>query len=102
MEKRPARRPPDDGSGFGLRATRNGALILETENARLMMRRLRKLRHAPTAARLLVMERKESDQLPEEGPPEQVPDDESGGAREEAEDTPGVPGEEERGTGHDQ
>jgi hypothetical protein len=47
------------------------------------------------------MERKreESDQLPEEAPSEQVHDDESGGARDEAERTPGVPGEEERGTG---
>ena len=47
-------------------------------------------------------EREESDQLPEEGPAPQVPDDEQGDAREDAEDTPGVPGEEERGTGHDQ
>lgn len=30
------------------------------------------------------MEREESDQLPEEGPAEQVPDDEGGEAREEA------------------
>ena len=47
-----------------------------------------------------VAEREESDQLPEEGPAEQVPDDAGGDVREEAEDTPGVPGEEERGTGH--
>ena len=47
-----------------------------------------------------VAEREESDQLPEEGPAEQVPDDAGGDAREEAEDNPGVPGEEERGTGH--
>jgi hypothetical protein len=42
----------------------------------------------------------ESDQLPEEAPPEQVPDDAGGEARDEAEENPGVPGEEERGTGH--
>jgi hypothetical protein len=42
----------------------------------------------------------ESDQLPEEGPAEQVPDDTGDGSRDEAERTPGVPGEEERGTGH--
>jgi hypothetical protein len=42
----------------------------------------------------------ESDQLPEEGPPEQVPDADGGEAREEAERNPGVPGEEERGTGN--
>ena len=45
-------------------------------------------------------EREESDQLPEEGPSEQVPDDAGGSAREDAKDSPGVPGEEERGTGH--
>jgi hypothetical protein len=45
-------------------------------------------------------QREESGQLPEEAPAEQVPDDESDGAREEAERNPGVPGEEERGTGH--
>jgi hypothetical protein len=44
--------------------------------------------------------RKESDQLPEEGPPEQVPDDTGGAAREEAEQSPGVPGEEETATGN--
>jgi hypothetical protein len=45
--------------------------------------------------------REESDQLPEEGPPEQVPDDESGGgSRDDAEETPGVPGEEETATGN--
>jgi hypothetical protein len=45
-------------------------------------------------------EREESGQLPEEAPAEQVPEEESGGAREDAEESPGVPGEEERGTGH--
>ena len=81
-------RTAGDSAGVVLRATRRGALVLETVNAR---------RRAPLA------ERKESDQLPEEGPAPQVPDDEPGSpAREEAEDTPGVPGEEERGTGHDQ
>lgn len=48
-------------------------------------------------------ERKESDQLPEEAPAEQVTDDtgdddERGGA----EKSPGVPGEEKRGTGQSQ
>ena len=42
----------------------------------------------------------ESDQLPEEGQPEQVPDDSGGEARDEAEDTPGVPGEEGTATGN--
>jgi hypothetical protein len=44
--------------------------------------------------------REESDQLPEEGPAEQVPDDAEGEARREAERSPGVPGEEETATGH--
>ena len=45
-------------------------------------------------------DRRESDQLPEEGPGEQVPDDDGGEGREEAEETPGVPGEEGQATGH--
>jgi hypothetical protein len=44
--------------------------------------------------------REESDQLPEEGPPEQVPDDTGGAARDGAEESPGVPGEEETATGN--
>ncbi len=44
--------------------------------------------------------REESDQLPEEGPAEQVYDDEGGEAREEAERNPGVPGEEGQATGN--
>jgi hypothetical protein len=46
--------------------------------------------------------REESDQLPEEAPAEQVPEDETGGgaAREDADESAGVPGEEERGTGN--
>jgi hypothetical protein len=44
--------------------------------------------------------REESDQLPEEAPPEQVPDDAGGAARDEAEQSPGVPGEEETATGN--
>jgi hypothetical protein len=44
--------------------------------------------------------REESDQLPEEGPPEQVEDDAGGAARDEAERSPGVPGEEETATGN--
>jgi hypothetical protein len=39
----------------------------------------------------------ESDQLPEEAPPEVTPDDAPG---EKGGDSPGVPGEEETGTGH--
>jgi hypothetical protein len=44
--------------------------------------------------------REESDQLPEEGPAGQVHDDEGGAAREEAKDSPGVPGAEETATGN--
>jgi hypothetical protein len=44
--------------------------------------------------------REESDQLPEEGPDEQVPEDDSGETRDEAERTPGVPGEEGTATGN--
>jgi hypothetical protein len=45
-------------------------------------------------------EREESDQLPEEGPSEQVPEDESGGDRDDAHENPGVPGEDEQSTGN--
>lgn len=44
--------------------------------------------------------REESDQLPEEAPSDQVPDDAGGAARDEAEESPGVPGEEETATGN--
>jgi hypothetical protein len=44
------------------------------------------------------MERQESDQLPEEGPAEQVPDD-NREARDEAEENEG-PGDADRATGH--
>jgi hypothetical protein len=44
--------------------------------------------------------REESDQLPEEGPPSQVPEDAGGSARDDAERSPGVPGEEETATGN--
>jgi hypothetical protein len=44
--------------------------------------------------------REESDQLPEEAPPEQVPEDAGGPARDDAEKSPGVPGEEETATGN--
>jgi hypothetical protein len=44
--------------------------------------------------------REESDQLPEEGPAGQVPDDAGGSARDEAEHSPGVPGEEGTATGN--
>jgi hypothetical protein len=45
--------------------------------------------------------REESDQLPEEGPAGQVHDDDAGGgARDEAEQSPGVPGEEDTATGN--
>lgn len=39
----------------------------------------------------------QSDQLPEEGPPQQTPDDASG---EKGQGNPGVPGEDETGTGN--
>jgi hypothetical protein len=42
-----ARRVIEEVTGPVLRATRRGALILETENARRMMRRLRDLRPVP-------------------------------------------------------
>jgi hypothetical protein len=44
--------------------------------------------------------RKESDQLPEEGPPEQVPDDTGGESRPEGGDSPGAEGEEGTATGN--
>ena len=45
--------------------------------------------------------REESDQLPEEGPSQQVPEDDSEeGSRDEAERSAGVPGEEETSTGN--
>ncbi len=44
--------------------------------------------------------RKESDQLPEEGPAEQVPDDTGRASRQGSEDSPGVPGEEGTATGN--
>jgi hypothetical protein len=44
--------------------------------------------------------REESDQLPEDAPAGQVPDDDGEGARDEAERSPGVPGEEETATGN--
>ena len=44
--------------------------------------------------------REESDQLPEEGPAEQVPDDGGGVTREKERRNPGVPGEEETATGN--
>jgi hypothetical protein len=42
----------------------------------------------------------ESDQLPEEAPPEVVPEDDEDAARPEAGEGPGVPGEEETSTGN--
>jgi hypothetical protein len=42
----------------------------------------------------------ESDQRPEDAPAEQVVDDTPGDAREDAEENPGVPGEEETATGN--
>jgi hypothetical protein len=44
--------------------------------------------------------REESDQLPEEAPPDQVPDDAAGATRDEAQESPGVPGEEDTATGN--
>jgi hypothetical protein len=45
-------------------------------------------------------EREESDQLPEEAPSEQVPEDDPGGDREDANESAGVPGEDEQSTGN--
>ena len=45
-------------------------------------------------------EREESDQLPEEAPSEQVPEDDPGGDREDANQSAGVPGEDEQSTGN--
>jgi hypothetical protein len=45
-------------------------------------------------------QREESDQRPEEAPPDQVPDDAAGAARDEAQESPGVPGEEDTATGN--
>ncbi len=48
-------------------------------------------------------EREESDQLPEEGAEEETPEDTSGAdgkSRKEAEENPGVPGEEGQATGN--
>jgi hypothetical protein len=42
----------------------------------------------------------ESDQLPEEGPSQQVPEDETGADRNEADESPGVPGEDDQATGN--
>jgi hypothetical protein len=42
----------------------------------------------------------ESDQLPENAPTGEVPEDDAKSARSEAEDTPGVPGEEGQATGN--
>ena len=46
------------------------------------------------------MEREESDQMPEEGPEQQVPDDDDSGSRDEADENPGVPGEDDESTGN--
>jgi hypothetical protein len=46
------------------------------------------------------MERDESDQMPEEGPAQQVPDDTDDDSRDEADENPGVPGEDEQATGN--
>jgi hypothetical protein len=46
------------------------------------------------------MEREESDQRPEEGQEAQVPDDDNGGSREDADENAGVPGEDEDSTGN--
>jgi hypothetical protein len=42
----------------------------------------------------------ESDQLPEDAPPEVVPEDDDAAARDQARESPGVPGEEETSTGN--
>jgi hypothetical protein len=46
------------------------------------------------------VEREESDQLPEDAPPEQTPEDDEGTTRENAEQSSGVPNEEGQATGH--
>jgi hypothetical protein len=46
------------------------------------------------------MEREESDQMPEEGPGQQVPEDDDSASRDEAEENPGVPGEDDQSTGN--
>jgi hypothetical protein len=45
-----ARRANDESSGVDLRATHRGALILQTENARRMMQRLRRFKPAAEPA----------------------------------------------------
>ena len=45
-------------------------------------------------------EHEESDQMPEEGPSEQVPDDDTGADREDADQNAGVPGEDDQATGN--
>jgi hypothetical protein len=72
-------------SGPFLRSTHRGVLVVETENVRRMMRRFAHLRERRSDT-LAAMEREESDQLPEEGPPEQVQDDEGGEVRPETEE----------------
>jgi len=44
--------------------------------------------------------REESDQLPEEAPAEQVPDDSEGSGREGSTESAGVPGDEGKAAGH--
>ena len=78
-------------AGPVLRSTHRGTLFVETENARRMMRRL---------GNLVRMEREESDQLPEEGPAEQVHDDEGGEARPEADENEPAGDDEGQATGH--
>jgi hypothetical protein len=46
------------------------------------------------------MEREESDQMPEEGPGQQVPEDDDSASRDAAEENPGVPGEDDQSTGN--
>jgi hypothetical protein len=47
-----------------------------------------------------VNEREESDQMPEEGPSTQVPDDDTGKERDDANENAGVPGEDDESTGN--
>jgi hypothetical protein len=47
-----------------------------------------------------VSEREESDQMPEEGPSPQVPEDDTGAEREDAGENAGVPNEDEQSTGN--
>jgi hypothetical protein len=58
------------------------------------------LRHGYVCVMAAEKEREESDQLPEDAPPEQAPEDDAGKARAEAEESSGVPDEQGQATGN--